>query len=627
MTRSALLAALAATAAWPAFAAAQQDTVRGLDREQPVPKVSEQLKDQKTADVTVVGHVLKPKSVEPSAKGMERLALPEGFTIDVFAEDLVNPRMIRVADDGTVYVTRREVGDVLMLRDEDGDGKADSQKVVASRPMMHGIEIDGDDVYLMTVSELFHATRNEDGTFGELERLIDDLPEGGQHANRMVVRGGDGNLYVSVGSTCNACDETNPENATILQVKPDGSSRKIYASGLRNTIGYGFSPDTGELYGFDHGIDWLGDDEQPEEINKIEEGAKYGWPYVYGDQMTNPQDEPSGGITAEEWAAQSHGPIGLYTPHSAPMQLAFYDGEAFPEDYRGDAFVAMRGSWNRLPPSGYEVVRLDFENGEPVGIEPFLSGFVYEDEESPSGWSQMGRLCGLAQGPDGALYLSDDTNGVIYKIAYDGEGAGREAPRMTNAERVTNGLITAAAPDPTPQKVAKLSSEQVKAKGKLQVSSADFSEGGAIDENQAAEGDNASPAVSWEGAPKKTRSFALLMEDPDAPEDAPIIHWVAYDIPADVTSLPEGLSGAPAVEVPAKFYQGANDNGSTGYYGPRPPEGQTHSYHVQVYALDKELGLPHGATRQQVVEAMKGHVLAMGETVGSYTRPAEGQGD
>ena len=235
----------------------------------------------------------------------------------------------------------------------------------------------------------------------------------------------DGKLYISVGSTCNACSEANPENATILRVEPDGSSRQIFASGLRNTIGYGFEPATGELYGMDHGIDWLGDAAQPEELNHIVEGHKYGWPYVYADSRFNPQDDPPGKIPMSEWAAQSAEPVGLYTPHAAPMQLVFYTGSQFPHAYRGDAFVAMHGSWNRKPPSGYEVLRIHFENGRPVTFEPFVTGFLTTTDDG--GFGQLGRPVGLAMAADGSLLMADDSNGVIYRIGYEGGGHQEEA--------------------------------------------------------------------------------------------------------------------------------------------------------------------------------------------------------
>ena len=621
-----LVGAAALLAAAPTLAQQAEDLA------EPVPPTSEQLENPKAADVTVVGHVLEPAQLEPTPERLERLSLPEGFTIEVFAENLVNPRMIDVAEDGTLYVTRRSVGDVVMLRDADGDGRADDspeeRQVVAQRPMMHGIEVDGDTVYLTTVSEVFRTQRRADGTLEPLERIIDDLPAGGQHPNRMVQTGPDGKLYVSVGSTCNACGETDPENATMLRAEPDGSSRTIFASGLRNTIGYGFEPETGALWGMDHGIDWLGDNEQHEELNRIVEGARYGWPYVFADGKFNPQDYPPAGLTMEEWAAQSTEPVGLYTPHAAPMQMVFYTGDAFPEDYRGDAFIAMRGSWNRKPPSGYEVLRIDFEDGRPVGFEPFVTGFLMEDPEGEAGWGHLGRLAGLAQGPDGALYLSDDTNGVIHRIAYEGggEGAGGgDGPAVTNEAGADVRMLDAADVQP-PERVAGLAIDAVEASGgPIDVISSAFEDGAPIPDTFAAEGGNVSPPVSWGAGPEGTRSYVLIMDDPDVAEEPPFTHWVLYDIPADVTSLEEGVPGTPRLEIPEGALQGPNDRGSIGYYGPRPPAGDpAHPYHVQVFALDTALGLPFGATRAEVIEAMQGHVLSAGEVVGTYQRPAEG---
>uniref|UniRef100_UPI0022406AE0 PQQ-dependent sugar dehydrogenase n=1 Tax=Paracoccus beibuensis TaxID=547602 RepID=UPI0022406AE0 len=318
------------------------------------------------SDVTIEGSVLEPEpvTIEDDAELASRISVPDGFAVTVVGREMGNARMLAVHDSGQVYATRRTEGDVIRLVDEDVDGSFESHATVASRPGMHGIAFDGDTVFLVTVNDVYTAPVNEDGSFGDLTRIIDDLPEGGQHPNRTLAIGPDGKLYISVGSTCNACGETNPENATLLRAEPDGSSRAIFASGLRNTIGFGWQPETGDLYGADHGIDWLGDEEQVEELNLIAQGSKYGWPYVYGMSEHNPQDNPPEGITLEDWAAQSEEPALGYTPHAAPMQMAFYTGSAFPEEYRGDAFIAMRGSWNRRPPSGYEITRADFRDGQ-----------------------------------------------------------------------------------------------------------------------------------------------------------------------------------------------------------------------------------------------------------------------
>ena len=583
--------------------------------------VDDRLQNPEYADVEVVGHVVEPRQLEPTPDRLAGLRAPAGFEVSVFARDLVNPRMMAVTDDGTVYVTRRSVGDVILLEDRDGDGMADGEpRVVASRPGMHGIAIDGDTVYLVTVKDVYRTRILDDGSLAPLERIVDDLPDGGQHPNRMVVVGPDEHLYLTAGSTCNACAETNPENATMLRVAPDGSSRTIFASGLRNTIGYGFEPETGEIYGMDHGTDWLGDNVQHEELNHIVEGNRYGWPYVFADGVYNPQDYPPGGITMAEWEAQSALAIGLYTPHSAPMQLAFYTGDQFPDEYRGDAFVAMRGSWNRRPPSGYEVVRVRFEDGRPVGLEPFLQGFLVQE---PGGeWGHLGRLCGLVQLPDGSMLLSDDTNGVVYRIAYTGARTGRPAPtRPTNVEGANPRMTDVPRPTPPADTPDRLATEILDVQAALNVSTPAFGNGQPIPETFAAEGQNVSPTLAWTAGPSGTQSYVVMMEDPDVSQDPPFVHWPLYNVPASVTRLDEAVPGGPAPPKPDGALQGPNEYGSLGYYGPRPPESDPpHAYHFQVFALDRTLDLPFGASRAELLDAMRGHVLAAGEVVGTFER-------
>lgn len=192
-------------------------------------------KTGEVSDVVFTGHALEPRKLPLT--DLSALKLPDGFKVAIFAKDLVNPRMMAASDDGTVYVTRRSVGDVVMLKDGDHDGIADVQKVVANRPQMHGVAIKGDTMYLATIKYVYRATIESNGTLGQLERIIDDLPDSGQHPSRTLGIGPDGMLYISVGSTCNACTESSPESATILRATPDGKKRTIFASGLRNTIG------------------------------------------------------------------------------------------------------------------------------------------------------------------------------------------------------------------------------------------------------------------------------------------------------------------------------------------------------------------------------------------------------
>jgi glucose/arabinose dehydrogenase len=220
-------------------------------------------------EVRIRANVFKPAKVPPTPDRIAALKVPKGFKVSVFADGLKNARIVAVAPDGTVYLSRRDQGDVLMLKDANGDGHADGPPVkVASRPGAHGLAIHDGKLYLATVKEIFVAPIQPDGTLGAMEMIVGDLPDAGQHANRTIAFGPDNMLYISVGSTCNACNESNPENATLLRASADGKSRTIFATGLRNTIGFAWHPTTGELWGMDHGIDFLGDEVQPEELNR-----------------------------------------------------------------------------------------------------------------------------------------------------------------------------------------------------------------------------------------------------------------------------------------------------------------------------------------------------------------------
>ncbi|AWL05091.1 YbhB/YbcL family Raf kinase inhibitor-like protein [Massilia oculi] len=560
-------------------------------------------------------NVWKPNKVEATPERIAALKAPQGFTVSAFATGLKNARIIAVAPNGDVYLSRRDQGDVLLLRDADGDGRADGAPVtVANRAGAHGLAIRDNKLYLVTVKELFVADIKPDGRLGELKMLIGDLPDSGQHPNRTMAFGPDGMLYLSVGSTCNTCNESNVENATLLRVSPDGKSRTIFASGLRNLIGFGWHPATGELWGFDHGIDFLGDDVQPEEINKIELGKQYGWPHVYGAGDIYPQSTPQGEITKEQWKARSTPMVLGYTAHAAPMQWVWGAGSAFPAEYQGDAFVTMRGSWNRVPASGYEIVRVRYQNGQATSVEPFVTGFLTD-----GGKTHIARPVGLALAKDGSLLMADDANGVIYRVAYTGGKAAAATPPKAPA-------------GPMEQQVNKgnkvpLANQrpETEAKGQLSVTSSSFGANAMMHERYTEYADGVSPALSWK-AVAGAKSYAVIMEDPDARPVTPFVHWVMWNIPATITSVPEGVQEQPRLSDPDGVLQGRTTRGAPGYYGPKPPAGEAaHRYHFQVYALDTMLDVPFGADRDQVLAAMKGHVLAKGEIVGKYGQKQQPQ--
>ncbi|WP_207420111.1 PQQ-dependent sugar dehydrogenase [Desertivirga brevis] len=369
--------------------------------------------EEETTSAQISGYVFRPALVKATAENVSRLKVPAGFKVAKFAEQLGKPRILVVNSNGTVYASDREAGLVLMLKDNNNDGIAEVKQIVATIKQAHGLAIRNNKMYIAAVREVYTANINADGTLGQPQMIISNLPDGGQHPNRTLGFGPDGMMYITVGSTCNSCDEPNEMNATIVRANADGSNMSIYAKGLRNTIGFGWHPETNEFWGMDHGIDWLGDNEQKEEVNLIKQNAFYGWPYIYDEGKYNPGTQPPpGDATFQQYLAMTTLPSLSYDAHAAPMQMVFYTSSAFPAEYRNDAFVTMRGSWNRSKPVGYKVVRLHFENGKPVRFDDFLTGFLVDNNRA-----HFGRLVGLAVHTDGSLLVGDDTNGVIYRVS------------------------------------------------------------------------------------------------------------------------------------------------------------------------------------------------------------------
>lgn len=557
-------------------------------------------------DVAIQGFVYEPQRLSPTEERIQSLTVPQGFRVQRFAEGLDNPRMLAVADDGTVYVTQRTPGNLVMLRDTDGDGIADIQKVVVRQRHLHGIAIRGREIFLADIKAIYAGDILPDGRIGPRRIVTAGLPDGGQHPNRTIAFSPEGELFVSVGSTCNECREPNPQHATLQKVSSDAMRsagadqrlpREIFASGLRNALGFGWHPGSGRLYAFDNGIDWLGNDEQSEELNEIQKaGQRFGWPYVYDDDQINPHTEPVE-TSSEQWAEMSEEPVGMYTAHAAPMQMTFYTGAQFPTEYRNDAFVPMRGSWNRKPPSGYEVLRVRFDSsGSFTAFEPFVSGFIRPLEQDPDNFGFFGRPVGASVAKDGALLFTDDTNNMIYRVAAVGSTAAAD-----------------------PQVLAK---EIFDAPSTIAVSSPAIQAGGAIDVRYSDYGKGISPPLRWSGLPAGTKSVVLMMEDPNAVSPLPFVHWTMINLSPSWRGLPENMrkAFAPLRGQPAR--QGSNSKSERGYFGPRPPVGDPpHPYHFQIFALDTQLDLPDGFNRHALLQAMRGHVLAQGELVGMFQAP------
>ena len=364
---------------------------------------------------TVETNTFRPEHQPFTDDMLNRLKVPEGFEVSVFARDLGNARMMAVAENGIVYVTRPEEKDVIALTDEGAQPKV----IASDLDGVHGIAIRNGRIFLATIHNVMVADLNEDGSIGKLETIIDDLPDGGQHGRRTLAFAPDGALHINVGSSCDACFESTEEKAANLRLNLQDGSRTVFAHGLRNMLGFDWHPETGEMWGVDHGVDHLGDELPGEELNKIEQGTHYGWPFCYGGRQPDwvSFTLPEGMPKDEFCRMKTTGPVLTFDAHASVINIRFYDADQFPEEYRHDAFVTLRGSANRADPAGYKVVHINFENGEPTGAEDFLTGFLSEDSKT-----EFGRLAGLAFTPDGELLVSEDTNGVIYKIAHQAGG-------------------------------------------------------------------------------------------------------------------------------------------------------------------------------------------------------------
>lgn len=356
-------------------------------------------------------NVILPAPLPATPENIAKLRLPSGFHITKFVEGLESPRVVVISEAGNVYVSSRDAGTITMI---DSSGK---KTKVLELENVHGMVIHGGMLYYVTIKQVYSAPLNPDGTLGTSKLLIADLPDAGQHVDRTLAIGPDNKLYVSVGSTCNTCEERNHINSTMQRYNLDGSGRETFATGLRNTIGFNFKPETHDLYGWDDGVDWMGDKEQREELNKIEQGKEYGWPYILGNGIKNLYLTPPHGVTLDQWAAKTTLPVLTWNAHASGMQLIFLNGKGLPPDYDGDALASMHGSWGANPPSGYQVVRIHFEGGVAKTITPFVDGFLMH-AQGASGWARFARPFGLAQMADGSILLGDEQNGLLYRITY-----------------------------------------------------------------------------------------------------------------------------------------------------------------------------------------------------------------
>lgn len=339
----------------------------------------------------------------------QTLQMPPGYSISVVAAGLAKPRFMVFDDASNLLVAAADNGAVV--RFPFSDGQLGQREVLLSdlqRPSSVALFTTDAGQYLY-VGEVHQVTRyayDPAGPAGDPEVVIPDLPTEGAHWTRTVAFGPDGMLYLSVGSSCNICLETEPIRAAVSRAAPDGGDLEIIATGLRNAVGLAFQPGTDDLWATVNERDLQGNEIPPDLITIVQEGANYGWPSCLPPDAT-PQEPGAdcSGVTPPTLGIQAH---------SAPLGLTFYEGEGVPAEFSGDLIVAQHGSWNRQPPAAPKLLLIDFEDGEPISARDFATGW-----QTASG-ARWGRPAGVVVAPDGSLIVSDDSNGMLYRISAEG---------------------------------------------------------------------------------------------------------------------------------------------------------------------------------------------------------------
>lgn len=360
--------------------------------------------------------------VRPAVKSdsLEAINLPQGFGIDVFAGNLGGspvstpgtsrgPRMMLLKDD-VLFVTLTRQGKVVALPDRDGDNKAD--EVITFMDGLgspHGIDFQDGWFYIAEEKRVIRIKDSDSDLIADkdtLEVLIDNLPTGGHFTRTLKIH--NNSLYLAVGSSCNVCIEKDERRAAISICALDGTGCRVFARGMRNAVGFVFHPVTGRMYATDNGRDWLGEDLPPDEINIVEEGKDYGWPVCYGKNVHDTDFDKNVYVRNPCMEPFEMASLIDLQAHSAPLGLAFYYGNNFPEEYDGDLFVAFHGSWNRGEPTGYKIVSIDMDN---LTVKDFATGWL-------AGSNVLGRPVDIIVAGDGSLFVSDDNAGKIYRIYY-----------------------------------------------------------------------------------------------------------------------------------------------------------------------------------------------------------------
>jgi len=346
---------------------------------------------------------------------LDSINLPAGFSIAMYASDVPNARSMALGPGGILFVGSREDGNgqVYAVVDSNQDNKADEVVVIVSGlNQPNGVAFRDGSLYVAEIGRVIRFD-NIESTFRNnppYTVVNGTFPTDTHHGWKFIAFGPDDKLYVPVGAPCNIClRDDNPIYASITRMDPDGANREIYAEGIRNTVGFAWHPDTGDLWFTDNGRDWLGDDVPPDELNRAPQaGLHFGFPFWHGLNIPDPQY--GSGHTASEFTL----PVQELGPHVAALGMRFYTGTMFPGEYRKQIFIAEHGSWNRSAPIGYRVMLVRLNGNQAASYEVFADGWLQDDGTA---W---GRPVDVLVMPDGSMLVSDDRANAIYRITYSG---------------------------------------------------------------------------------------------------------------------------------------------------------------------------------------------------------------
>lgn len=344
----------------------------------------------------------------------QHLSLPSGFKLTFFAKFSSAPRVLVGDGSNTIFVSLPESGKITALINTSNKEQPDQIKdVVTSLNNPHGIAYYNNKLFIAEENQVSRYDWNKKTYEAKLEKVLFQIPDGGNHRSRSIAFDNNGRMYVSIGSTCNVCVENDPWRASVIISDFEGSEPKRFASGLRNTVFMVQNPNTGEMWGADMGRDYLGDNLPPDEINIIKNNTDYGWPYCYAESVRDDNFIKQNELTVSENVCRnSTSPIFQIPAHSSPLGLAFVNSTKYPANLQNDLLVAYHGSWNSSVPKGYKVVRLKLNNNNNVIYsEDFITGYIQDN-------IAIGRPVALTFDSQGNLFLSDDKANAVYKITY-----------------------------------------------------------------------------------------------------------------------------------------------------------------------------------------------------------------